>query len=219
MRKKISRTAAVAIAGLAVAGGGAALAAAPGHDREAFLDDVAKRLGVDREALEQALEDSAVARVDAAVADGRLTEEQAKRVKERIRSGEGPLLGVPRFGPHGLGTYGGRGVQLELAAAEYLGLSEAELREARREGASLADLAAREGKALEGLKRALRAAAKAELDGAVEDGDLTAAERDERLQALDGRLDEIVRAQAPRFGGPRGHRGLHGAPWGPPAAA
>ncbi len=101
MRKPtLRRVAALAAAGLALAaGGGAAFAATSGgDDRDAFLGDVAKRLGVQQTALEDAIEEASKARVDAAVEDGELTEEQAEAIKERIEEGDGPILGGPIFG-------------------------------------------------------------------------------------------------------------------------
>jgi hypothetical protein len=203
MRIKVNRTVALVFAGLAVAGGGgAALAATSGEEREAFLADAAERLGVQPSELEAALEEAAIARVDAAVEAGTLTEEQAAELRERIRSGDGPLLGGPGFGHHGGGL---RLHALFDAAAAYLGLSEAELRAAREDGSSLADLAEDQGKSVAGLEQALLAAAKEELDAAVEEGSLTAEQGAELLEDVESRIDELV--QSTGFG-PGPHRGF-----------
>ena len=90
-------------------------------------------------------------------------------------------------------------------AADYLGLSEDELHEQLRDGRSLADIATAEGKSVEGLKQALLASAKERLDQAVEDGDITPAQRDELLQQLESKIDDLVNAEGlpgrpPRFG-------------------
>jgi hypothetical protein len=195
MKINVNRTVALVVAGLAVAGGGgAALAAGTGEERQAFLADAADRLGVQPSELETALEEAAIARLQAAVEAGTLTEEQAEELEERIRSGNGPLLAGPGFGGPGLGHHGG-GLRLHAifdAAAEYLGLTEAELRTAREDGSSLADLAEEQGKSVAGLEQALLAAAKAELAAAVEDGSLTAAQRDELLDDLESRIGDIV---------------------------
>jgi hypothetical protein len=205
MRIKVNRTVALVFAGLAVAGGGgAALAATSGEEREAFLADAADRLGVKPSELEAALEEAAIARLDAAVEAGTLTAEQAEELKERIRSGDGPLLAVPGLGGPRFGHHGGPGIHAVFdAAAEYLGLTQAELRAAREDGSSLADLAEEQGKPVAGLKQALVAAATEELDAAVEDGSLTAAQRTELLEHLSSRVDELVEETG--FGpGPRG---------------
>jgi hypothetical protein len=66
-----------AVAGLAVAGGGAAVAAnqagSPSEDSQAVLNDAAEQLGVKPAALSSALKKALANRVDAAVAAGRLT--------------------------------------------------------------------------------------------------------------------------------------------------
>ena len=70
-------TAAVGIAG--VLGGGAALAANDSSDPSSdFLGDVAHRLGISKDKLENAIEDASIARIDAAVADGDSREELVK---------------------------------------------------------------------------------------------------------------------------------------------
>jgi hypothetical protein len=138
-------------------------------------------------------------RIDAAVAAGRLTQEQATRMKERLRAAEVvPFLGRAG-GPH-LGRGGGE-VGLD-AAAEYLGLTQAELRERLRAGSTLAEVARATGKTADGLVAALVADARERLEAAVADGRLTAAQRDRRLERVQERVRALVngerRAFAPR---------------------
>jgi hypothetical protein len=208
MRKPtLRRAAALAAAGLALAaGGGAALAATQsGDDRDAFLGDVAKRLGVQQSALENAIEDASKARVDAAVEDGRLTEEQAAEIKKHIDEGDGPILGGPGFG-FGFGGPGHHvGMDLRSvhqAAAKYLGMTERQLMTAQRNGRSLETLAKRRGKDVAGLKAAMKTAAQAALDQAVKDGDLTDADRDRLVADLDDHLDRMIEGTPMRFRGP-----------------
>lgn len=208
MKIKVNRTVALVVAGLAVAGGGsAALAASSGEERTAFLADAAERLGVQPGELESALQQAAIARVDAAVEAGTLTGEQAEELKERIRSGDGPGLwgpgpGGPGFGRHHGGPGGFRAAF--DAAAEYLGLTAEELRTAREDGSSLAEVAEEQGKPVVGLKQAMAAALTAELDQAVEDGSLTAEQRAAMVAGLDARIDEIVGSES--FGPESGPR-------------
>jgi hypothetical protein len=209
MRKPtLRRAAALAAAGLALAaGGGAAFAATSGSDdRDAFLGDVAKRLGVQQTALEDALQEASKARVDAAVEDGRLTEEQAEEIKEHIEDGDGPILGGPGlgFGFHGPGHH----VRMDLravhqAAAKYLGMTEAQLRTAQGNGRSLETLAKRRDKDVAGLRAAMKTAAEAALARSVTDGDLTDADRDRIVADLDEHLDRMIEGAPLRFhGGP-----------------
>ena len=189
----------------AVAGGGAvvATAATPEEESDAILGDVARELGVPEGDLESALEKALAARIDAAVAAGELTSEHAAKLKERVAAGEIPLFAMP-----GRRHHGGRGAKLE-AAAEYLGLTKAELREALDEDTSLADVATDRGKSVPGLVDALAAAARERLDAAVAAGRITAAERDERLAGLRERITAFVNGERPA----RGRRfAFHGLP-------
>jgi len=55
------------------------------------------------------------------------------------------------------------------AAADYVGLSRAELLERLRDGQSLAEIAEAEGKSVDGLKQAIRTAITARLDAVIDD--------------------------------------------------
>src|SRR5262245_31292269 len=102
MQLKKSVVIGLAAVGLTAAGGGAAFATSqrsndanqPPPAAQAFLQDVAKRLGVTEDQLTDALKGAAVDQVDAAVAAGRITQAQADAIKARIQSG----AGVPFFG-------------------------------------------------------------------------------------------------------------------------
>src|SRR5689334_12862264 len=104
MSNSAKRKLAVGAAGLAVlAGGGGAYAAGTSSsatpnqtaakpadlaaEQKAFLDDVAKRLNVTRDQLDAAVKGAAEARIDAAVAAGKLTKEQGDEAKKRLDSG------------------------------------------------------------------------------------------------------------------------------------
>ena len=63
--------------------------------RQAFLADVAKRLGVTTAQLEDALRDATVARIDELERSGQLGAAEAKDLRERARSGNLPFLGGP----------------------------------------------------------------------------------------------------------------------------
>jgi hypothetical protein len=215
------RLAAGAVAVAALAGGGAALAGSglgSGEEQQAVIDDAAKELGVEPEALETALEKALSARIDAAVAAGRLTQERATEMKQRLEDGQLPLFGG-RGGPGHHGGFGLHGGELVDSAAAYLGVSEDELRTQLSDGKSLADVAAAEGKSVAGLKAALREAAKEKLDDAVEGGRLTDAQRDEALERFDDRLDDLVTREGlgRRHDGDARAAGLGRMPAGEPA--
>src|SRR5215204_4622130 len=100
-----------AAAMLAAAGGGAALAASQADTRseesEAIIDDAAEQLGISPSKLSDALKKAFGDRVDAAVAAGRLTQEEGNALKERIQSNDFPLFGGLHH--HGLGRGGSFG--------------------------------------------------------------------------------------------------------------
>jgi hypothetical protein len=176
---------------LAAAGGGVAVAAAQAdsrsEDSKAIIDDAAEELGISPSKLSDALKKALGDRIDAAVAAGRLTSEEANTLKERIASDDFPVLGGLRH--HGFGHSG----RLD-AAAEYLGLTQAQLRADLEGGKSLAQVARDRGKSVDGLVNKLVAAAKERIDGAVSAGRLTQAQADEMLDGLQSRMTELVNA-------------------------
>ncbi len=194
------------IAVLAVAVTGGAYAATrdtdPRQESQAVIDDAARQLGVEPNELSSALRQALAKRVDKAVEDGRLSKEGGDALKQRIQSGELPLFGGPHrgFGRHGHGPL----FHLHTldAAAGYLDLTEAQLREQLNDGKTLAEVARDRDKSVDGLVDALVDAQNEKLDQAVEDGRLTVpvAETfplDEAEQAYDrfqagGKLGKIV---------------------------
>ena len=212
-----------AVAALAVAGGGVAYAAATAtNPRDAVLRDAAQRLNVSPDQLRAALQGAFTDQLDQAVKDGRLTQQQADRIKQRIRDGGVPL-GGPMGGPggpggpgFGHGPMGGRGpfgVGID-AAAGYLGLTRSALDRQLRGGKTLAQVARAQGKSLSGLESALVDATRSALDRAVTNGRLTSAQRDDILRGLQQHLADLVNGAGPRGGFRRG--GGPGGPGGPP---
>jgi hypothetical protein len=105
-------------------------------------------------------------------------------------------------GPPGAGLHTG----FPAAVASYLGVTRAELRAARENGTSLAQLATQQGKSVAGLKQAIYNAAKSDLDNALAAGHITSAQETRMLSDLQSHLDDIVNATGP-------------PPLGPPPAA
>ena len=220
VRKMKKRLAAGAGAALAVAGGGAAIAAtqlSPKAESEAFVNDAAKQLGVTPAKLSDALKQALANRVDAAVAAGTMTKEQGDQLKAQIASGDFPLFGGrgPGFGHPG-GHKGGFRAHLS-AAATYLGVTEAALRTDLEGGKTLAAIAKEKGKSASGLVDALVADETKELDAAVTAGKLTKAQRDALVANAKQRFQDLVDGKAPAPGTFRGHDGF-GFRGGPPNA-
>jgi hypothetical protein len=219
VRKMKHRLAAGAGAALAVAGGGAAIAAtqlSPKAESEAVVNDAAKQLGVTPAKLSDALKQALANRIDAAVAAGTITKEQGDQLKARIASGDFPLFGVrgPGFGHGPGGPHGGFGAHLS-AAATYLGVTEAALRTSLEGGKTLADIAKAQGKSESGLVDALVADETKELDAAVAAGKLTKAQRDALVANAKQRFQDLVDGKTPARGAFRSHDGF-GFRGGPP---
>jgi hypothetical protein len=211
MKKK---TIVLGVAGaLAVAGGGVGIAAtqrgSANEESQAVIDDAAKQLGVEPSALGNALKTALKHRIDAAVAAGRLTKEQGDELKARIDAGDVPLFGGfhhPLLGPLG------HLLQLD-AAADYLGLSEAQLRDELEAGKTLAQIARDRGKSVDGLVDAMSAEVKEHLDAAVAAGRLTRAEADSILADVKQRISDRVNGRAPSFRGFDGFHVFHRGRW------
>ena len=204
-----TKLAASAGAALAVAGAGGAIAAtklSPGQESKAVVEDAAKQLGVDPAKLSDALKQALENRVDQAVEDGALTKEQGEAMKQRLEADDFPLFGGPLLGHPHRGGFGFRALRDLDVAATYLGLSEAELRDALREGKTLADVAEDERKDVDGLVDAIVAATTKRLDEAVADGRMTKAQRDEIAQGLKERTEDIVNGRLPALGDRQGFR-------------
>jgi hypothetical protein len=201
-------------AAAAVAGGGAAIAAdrlGSSNDSQAVVNDAAKQLGVTPSALTAALKKALENRVDAAVADGRLTKAQGDELKQRIESGDLPLFG-PRGGPYE--HFG----ELD-AAASYLGLTEAQLETQLESGKSLAQVAKDRGKSVDGLIQALVDQATKKLDAAVAAGRLTKAQEQQILSGLKQWITDFVNGVRDREHDFRFDRGFAGPPGPPPDSA
>jgi uncharacterized protein YidB (DUF937 family) len=176
-----------------------------------FLDRVAEKLGIERDTLDQAIEDARSDEIDERVANGDLTQEQADRLKERLDDlpADAPFLGPGfgqgfdgegfEFGGDGFGFtfkfgHGGPGVGFDSEAmAEFLGIDAAQLREElQAEGATLATVADAHGKSRDELIAHITSDAKARLDERVAEGDITQERADEILANLNERVEEMV---------------------------
>jgi ribosomal protein S20 len=98
---------------------------------------------------------------------------------------------------------GGHGPKLE-AAARALNLSEDDLRAQLRDGETIAQVAQAQGVDVQTVIDAMVAEATARIDQAVQEGDLTAEEANERKANLQERITRLVNEGKPKGGGPRG---------------
>ena len=209
-----------AVVGVAACAGGAYAATQNSGPttRQAFLNDVAKRLHVSPQQLSSALNGAFLDQLQAAVQDGRLTQAQANALERRLKhNGATPAVpfGFPGFGSRGLigppGAFAGppgtfRGFQVLAgpgalqAAASYLGLTNVQLVQQLSSGKSLAQIATAKGKSVSGLKQAMTSATKARLDKLVAGKFLTAAQEQKLLSALSARIAQEVNGKGLPFG-------------------
>jgi uncharacterized protein YidB (DUF937 family) len=199
------------VAGLGAAGAIAASKVfSPRAESKAVIDDAAAQLGIEPSELSDALKQALENRIDEAFEQGRLTEEQAERLKERLEANEVPLLfglGGPRlhdFGGFGHGRPGLVRLGILEAAASYLGMSEEELRKALHDK-TLGEIAKEKGKSAAGLVDQLVATQTKRIDEAVDNGKLTDEQADELKEGLEDRMQALVDGE---FESPRA-RGHH----------
>ncbi len=207
------------VAGLVAAGGlavGAAFAQTPTPDGQSqittWVTRFAQALGKSEAEVKAAAQSATNQTIDAAVAAGRLTAEQAQQLKDR--AAQAPFAGPGRGfdGGHrgGKGGLGMMGAELS-GLAQFLGMPEADVRTALQSGKTLAQLAQERGKSRDDLKTYLSAQARTRLDQAVRDGKLTQDQANQRLQQMTTELDRLIDGQMPQRG-PRGGVGPNGQP-------
>lgn len=170
--------------------------------RDQFLERLAAHLGVDVESLTGAIRAARIDTVDVALADGRITSEQAVKARERIErgggSGGGRLRGRHAFDKRHQRVEQARGAVIESAAAA-IGLSGDDLRAELKGGNSIADIASTRGLALVDVKARILLDARARLDQAVANGRIDKPRAHEMFEKLSQHLDEVLnkRREAP----------------------
>jgi hypothetical protein len=215
-----TRIAAVVGGAFVLTGGAAAYAAktfmSPAEQQKAVVADVANRLGVTPQKLTDAVTQALLDRIDAAVAAGQISADQATRLKARIKAGNVPMFGGPLgrgFGGQG-GGFGHRGMRGGLdAAATFLGLTPDALRAQLESGTSLADVAAAQKRSVADLKAALLAAITKQVNDAVTAGRISKEMGAQIIARQSAGLDAMIA----RKGDGRGPGDGHGSgPGGPP---
>jgi uncharacterized protein YidB (DUF937 family) len=166
--------------------------------RDNYLNSLADNLGVTREQLDAALKTTGLDMVDQALADGKITADEATAIRDRIDSGEGFFFG-PGLGHHGHEgfKYGFRvGANLD-DIANFLGINVQDVTTALRNNQSLAQIAQDHGKSRAELKSFLVSKAKDKLDQEVADGDITQVEADTKLADATTRIENLIDQEGP----------------------
>jgi len=152
---------------------------------ERVMDAIAVKLGVERSALDTAIDEAQRQVIEQAVEEGLLTQDQADRAFGRLD--EGQVFAMP-FGRGGKGHVGMRGGRMGGSLtqwqdlAEQLGMSIDELAAELEAGKTITELAEEKGVDLEAARLE---AIKERIQQAVEDGTLTQEQADWLLQGLE----------------------------------
>lgn len=183
----ITAVAAISVTLFAVAAAGAQ----EGEDAgpvQTFVSRLAGKLGVSEDQLTTAVKDVELEMVDEALAEGRITQEQADRMRERIENGDLRFPGGP--GPHPSAcVVAGRYVYL---TAEALGIEESAVIGGLKEGKSLVQIAADNGMRVDEFKAALTAQVEEHLAEKVADGDITEEQADRMLAMFNENVDRVI---------------------------
>ena len=198
MRTTRTAIAALATAGALLAGGGAALAGegpGQGSDKgsrcQRIAEGIAAKQGVTVAELEAKLKQLALERINAALAAGRITQDQAGKLKAKVdvwklcSGGLAKVRHAKRLHVVAVGS-------MIAGAIDYLDITPQKLREDLRAGKSLADIATAEGKTVSGLKSRMLEKITARLNKAFADGKLTAEQRDALLQRYGKLADRLI---------------------------
>ena len=157
-----------------------------------YLERLARNLGVTSGRLRDALRQTALQDVDAALARGDITAQQAQQARDRINAGQ---VGFGPFGGRGPGHDrgpGGRGFGIAHdQLAQFLGITPEQLR-TELNGRSLAQVAQAHGRSRDQLIQFIISSVQQRLAVEVQAGRLTQQQADQRVADLRGRVDEMV---------------------------
>ena len=176
------------------------------------IADVAAANGSSGEAVVDAMIANLTEKLDEAVTEERITQEEAdeklagaeERITETVNDPDAEFRRGGRRGP---------GIDAE-ALADVLGVTTDDLRQAKQDGVSLAELAEQQGVAVDDVVDVLTAPLVERLDEKVAAGDITQEQADEKLAEVEERIES---GEAPgRRGFGRGS-GPRGPGFGPPA--
>ncbi|MEW6275697.1 MAG: DUF2680 domain-containing protein [Bacillota bacterium] len=148
---------------------------------QTFLEKFAVNLGVDKDKVTEALKQTQQQMIDEAVAEGKMTQDQAAKIKERLQNDRlffGPFFGHKQFGPRG-----GKGADAAMLA-QALGMSEDELKAQLKEGKRIDEIAQQQGMTAEQLQQKMNELKIQAVQQAVKDGKITQEKADEMIQRI-----------------------------------
>jgi len=152
---------------------------------QTFLGKLAANLGVDQERLQEAIQQTTQQMVDEAVQEGKISPEQAEKIKARLQNAPGSFgfirKGWPEAG-QGKGLHA-KGANLETLA-QTLDLSADELKAQLEEGKKLAAIAEQQGVSMDELRQKMQEVRIQAIQQAVKDGKLTQEKAEQLIQKI-----------------------------------
>ena len=171
--------------------GGSATPGAGAQVKQEFLQNLATSLNVSVDTLKSDLKSAGLQTVGQAVQSGKLTTEQAAKIKDAISSGK--LGALRRFiGRARLRAAIGLRAQIVKSAATAINIQPSDLRSELKSGKSIADVAQEHNVSIDTVKTQITNDVKAKLDQAVKNGKITQQREDLALSKLQANLDKIV---------------------------
>jgi hypothetical protein len=170
----------------------------------ALVADFASRLGVDQAKLNSAFTAAANDTVDQAVKDGKLTQDQATKIKALTQNGlAAVIMTLPSVagdetsannGDSGLAALKISGAMdsISNAAATAIGITSQQLDTEQQTGKSIADVAQAHNVSPQKVKDAMLAAARADINSQVQSGKMTQAQGDAQFSEITRWLDSFM---------------------------
>lgn len=166
---------------------------------QTFITKLAKILGIQEQQLTDAVKKARTEMVDDDLKTGKLTPDQANKLKEGIDKGNG--WGAPMHGGRGPAGPGGpefgrgfgpmHGTEM-TDVASLLGVKPEDLMAELKTGKTLAQVGQEHGKTRDQLKRAIVAGIQKSVDKAVADGKLTKVKADEIVKNAGTQADRML---------------------------
>ena len=175
--------------------------------QQEYLNRVAANLGVSPQQLQDALKKTRVEQINQAVSEGKLSQDQANQMIQRINSGQGPIGFGPNVGGPGHGPKPGDRQAMRggmMGAAQALGLTPEQLRQELQGGKTLAQVAEQRNVSRDELKARLQAQQKQRLDQAVQQGRMTAEQASQVQARFAASLDRMLDASPGQHPAPAG---------------
>ena len=164
---------------------------------DVFWTTLASKLSVSQDALKAAFRDAAKAVVAQAVQDGKVKQDQADKLNQRID--QMPLDTVPLpIVPQDKAKLASLKQMLD-AAANMLGMSPRDLMEELRDGLTLGQIAQQKGVDPNKLKTAMLAVPSSRIDEAVKNGKITQDKANELKAKLEQQIDMNKRFPLPKL--------------------